>query len=236
MADTSDYTEARAQVFCAALESGLPPALAAREIGFSVSTVYHWRKQRPEFAERWMNAVAIATGNLERLVYQFAREGQPWALLFWLRSHHPRVYDRAALARIAEQQMRLALAGYSPGPGPAVNVDENGWPIVARTPDSRPRVTFYMPFNGRERGGVPVNGAASPDSEPPPAASGDPAEIPVESADRAPDLSPEPAPDRPPDRPPDLEPDRSPDLAAIPPPGPKRPRQADVTRWQALAS
>jgi|SRR6185369_6716710 len=52
----STYTEEAADIICANLSRGITVAETCRQIGVGRTTVYRWRDERPEFAERFAHA------------------------------------------------------------------------------------------------------------------------------------------------------------------------------------
>lgn len=56
-------------VFISALEKLLNVAVACKVVGLNRQTVYAWRKEDKNFAERWENALEVAKGSLESSIY-----------------------------------------------------------------------------------------------------------------------------------------------------------------------
>jgi len=54
-------SEARDQKFIDALLDGLGPVKSAKKAGYSVASIYTWRKHDDEFAKRWAEADEIGT-------------------------------------------------------------------------------------------------------------------------------------------------------------------------------
>ena len=67
---------------------------AARRANVHVSTVYRWRDQYPEFAERWGEARAVVVGDLEKEAYKRALNGSDRMLCFLLSSLAPDKYGK----------------------------------------------------------------------------------------------------------------------------------------------
>jgi hypothetical protein len=98
-----------------ALSSGLSPARAAKAAGVGRSTAYLWRRQDPEFAQKWDDAVAEGIGVLEEEARRRAVDGynarpiyhrgavvcevkdySDKLLIFLLKTRMPEVYGRDA--------------------------------------------------------------------------------------------------------------------------------------------
>lgn len=66
--------------------------LAAKAAGIDRNTVYHWKRDYPEFAARFELAKEEAIGILEGTMMQRAREKSDVLLIFALKSLKPEVY------------------------------------------------------------------------------------------------------------------------------------------------
>ena len=80
-----------------ALARGMSPARAGRTAGVGRSTVYLWRREDPEFAQKWDDAVADGIDLLEDEARRRALEGSDKLLMFLLERRRPEV-DRSGSA------------------------------------------------------------------------------------------------------------------------------------------
>ena len=67
---------------------------AAKAAGVSRQTVYRWREEDPEFADRWDEAIENAVDEVESTIYQQAVGGNTLAAIFYLKAHRPMYRDR----------------------------------------------------------------------------------------------------------------------------------------------
>jgi len=77
-----------------ALARGMSPARAAKVAGVGRSTAYLWRREDPEFAQKWDDAVADGIDLLEDEVCRRALEGSDKLLMFLLERRRPEVWAR----------------------------------------------------------------------------------------------------------------------------------------------
>jgi transposase-like protein len=69
------WTPEKQEKFLEVLATGASVARAAAEIGAARSTVFGWKKDNPEFAERWDNAVETGTDLMEDEALRRALKG-----------------------------------------------------------------------------------------------------------------------------------------------------------------
>lgn len=79
--------------FITLLSANPSVALAARGSGISRTTVYNYRKQSVEFAQRWRKAKAEALELLEAEAWQRARKQSDTLMIFLLKAHKPNKYQ-----------------------------------------------------------------------------------------------------------------------------------------------
>lgn len=120
----------RKEKFCAALVGGASPALAAQAVGITRGTSYAWRASDPVFAAAWEEARAHQIENVETQLYRMAMEKDLGAVIFFLKSHKPEIYNRRQLIGIGGD-----------GDSPPISVVQH---------DSDERVFFYLPKNFRD--------------------------------------------------------------------------------------
>jgi hypothetical protein len=121
----------RKRLFCDAIVRGLTPDSAAQAIGVGRTTVYRWKRNDPAFAEQWREAWDRKVEVVENVLYRMAVEKDLGAVIFFLKSHKPEVYNRRQV---------VAIGG-----------DPDNPLLVHRTGDPDEVVHFYMPSNGRDR-------------------------------------------------------------------------------------
>ena len=117
----------RKQSFIDALARGAPPEIAARSIDVDRATVYRWRASDRSFAERWDDARDRRVELVEGVLFRSAMNGDVTAMIFFLKSHRPDVYNRRQI---------VSICGDPDAPPIGVAVDE--------------RVRFYLPRNFRD--------------------------------------------------------------------------------------
>jgi hypothetical protein len=180
----SDYSEEKAAKFCDLLRTGKRPAWAAQLCDASRQSFYNWRKQHPDFAEQWDEAVAYATEQLETLLYDLALAGDLDAIKYYLRQNKPLQYDRDNLIRLAMLQAQMATRGRTTD-GFKFELDADGLPtsVPIDGQSNSWRKVLILPDNGRDRKPDPI--AVAP-TEPPGASTSEP------SQPEAPTASPEP--------------------------------------------
>lgn len=135
----------RKRKFCEALVRGGSPETAARSVGVDRATAYRWRGADATFAERWDEARDRRVEAVETVLYRMAMQQDLGAVIFFLKSHRPEVYNRRQV---------VAIGG---DPDDPIGVHHTG--------EVRSKVHFYIPTNGRdkpERDEVPnvIEGAA----------------------------------------------------------------------------
>ena len=105
--------------------------------GISHMTAYNWRKRYPEFAERWAEAVDMATDCVESVVAHAALSGNLTAAFFWRKHHRPRVYNREALAKLAMLHSAIQSQAAKGGGRLTIQIDANGIPHIAEGMEER---------------------------------------------------------------------------------------------------
>ena len=68
------------------------PGEAAEAVGVGRSTVFGWKKDDPEFAAKWEEAVETALDKLEGRLYDLGMEGDRGAITDTLRARRPEVW------------------------------------------------------------------------------------------------------------------------------------------------
>ena len=82
-----------------ALELGMSPTSAAKAAGVGRSTAYLWRREDPEFAAKWDEAVAMGIDRLESEAYRRAIDSSDKLLIFLLERRRPEVWGRSKAYR-----------------------------------------------------------------------------------------------------------------------------------------
>jgi len=96
MARQSIRTEENREKFLAALREGFSIANAAGAAGAGRGAMYVWRKEDPEFAADWDDAIEVGTDKLEDEARRRAMNGSDAVLMFLLKARRPQQYkDRA---------------------------------------------------------------------------------------------------------------------------------------------
>lgn len=90
--DLTTRTDEKKRLFLASLAEGNSVARAARDIGYSRTQVYEWRKTDPEFAMAWEDAIEAGTDELEDHAVQRAKDGSDTLLIFMLKARRPERY------------------------------------------------------------------------------------------------------------------------------------------------
>jgi hypothetical protein len=152
--DISHYTPDKADIIVQAIANGYTTIKAAHMAGICHMTAYNWRKQYPEFAERWLKAVEIATDCVESIVACAAMSGNLTAAFYWLRHHRPHIYNREALIKLSMLQAAIQQQAGRGGGNLTIHIDENGIPQITESQRAS-RVRVYMPDNGRGDGKPP---------------------------------------------------------------------------------
>jgi hypothetical protein len=160
MPDISHYSTDQADIIVQAIANGHTTFSASQMAGISHATAYNWRKQYPEFAERWAEAVDIATDCVESIVAHAAMSGNLTAAFYWLKHHRPRTYNRESLVKLAMLNAAIQSQAARGGGRLTITVDANGIPQITENAQQS-AVKIYMPDNGR---GV-VDGKADPPPE-----------------------------------------------------------------------
>jgi hypothetical protein len=70
------------KLFFTALENAHPVSAACRAAGYAPASVYRWRKEDAEFAERWNNAMVMAGDLLEEEADRRGRDGYDQPVYF----------------------------------------------------------------------------------------------------------------------------------------------------------
>ena len=143
------YTIDKADIIVQAIANGHTTIQAAHMAGICHMTAYNWRHKYPEFAERWREAVEIATDCVESVVAHAAMSGNLTAAFYWLRHHRPRVYNRESLAKLAMLQAAISAQAARGGGRLTIQIDENGIPQIAE--NEQKRVVVYLPENDRAK-------------------------------------------------------------------------------------
>lgn len=73
-------------------ESGNVSA-AARVAGVSRELAYQVRKESPDFAQAWQDALETALDSLEQVAWDRAKEQSDTLLIFLLKHHRPKLYN-----------------------------------------------------------------------------------------------------------------------------------------------
>jgi hypothetical protein len=131
--------------FCAALVGGASPALAAQAVGISRGTAYAWKASDAAFAAQWDEACAHKIENVETQLYRMAMEKDLGAVIFFLKSHRPEIYNKRQL---------IGIGGDADSP-----------PINVVNHDSDERVFFYLPKNFRDEPEVLPNESTTIEGE-----------------------------------------------------------------------
>jgi hypothetical protein len=147
MPDITHYTIEQADIIVQAIANGHTTIQASHMAGICHMTAYNWRKRYPEFAERWNEAVEIATDCVESVVTCAAVSGNLNAAFYWLKHHRPRVYNREALAKLAILNAAITHQASRGGGRLTINVDADGIPQVVENPR---RSVVILPSNNRE--------------------------------------------------------------------------------------
>ena len=121
------------RAFVDAMVRGQPPALAAQLIGIDRVTAYRWRAADPAFAEAWIEATETKVEMVENQLYRMAMNGDIAAVIFFLKSNRPTIYNR---------RMEIAVGGDADSPLVVDHLHHGdvGDPWV-----------IMMPENGRDR-------------------------------------------------------------------------------------
>jgi hypothetical protein len=119
--------------FLEQVAKGLSPGAAARVGKIARSTAFGWKKDDPEFAEKWTDAVESGLDKLENSLYESALAGNSSAAQFILKHRRRDVYgstERRAQSNnffrqstLAEHYKRLERLGL-PVPTKAVKAGE----------------------------------------------------------------------------------------------------------------
>jgi hypothetical protein len=147
MPDISHYTDEKANTFISALSNGATIMLASELIGVTHVTAYNWRKQYPEFAARWAEAVEIATDCIESVISNAAISGSLPAAFYWLRHRRPNIYNREMMAKLAMLNAALAQQSAKGNGKVTVTIDENGIPHIT---ENQRRPVVILPSNNRD--------------------------------------------------------------------------------------
>jgi hypothetical protein len=147
MPDITHYTTEKANIIVEAIANGYTTIQASHMAGICHMTAYNWRKRYPEFAERWNEAVEIATDCVESVVTSAAMSGDLTAAFYWLKHHRPRVYNREALAKLAMWHAAISQQASRGGGRLTINVDADGIPQVV---ENQRRPVVILPSNNRE--------------------------------------------------------------------------------------
>jgi hypothetical protein len=96
--DSSDGTRSRPlakwqQNFLKVLRATPSVKAACKAARVSRQTAYRWRKDHPEFAEQWTEAIAHSVDELEATAFKLATEGDSSLISFLLRAHKPDIYN-----------------------------------------------------------------------------------------------------------------------------------------------
>jgi hypothetical protein len=124
---------AKKALFCETLVRGGSTAGAAQAIGVDRSTVFRWKAADPAFAEAWDTARDTKVDLVETTLYRMAMQKDIAAVIFFLKSHRPEVYNR---------RMQIAVGGDEENP---LIVDH-----AHRIASDEPWV-IMMPPNGRDQ-------------------------------------------------------------------------------------
>jgi hypothetical protein len=117
----------RDALFFTALENAHSVAFACRAAGYSVPSVYRWRAEEAEFAERWDQSITIAADLLEDEADRRGRDGydEPVFCKGQEVGQKRRYSDRLLLARLKALRPHLYREGAAPAvasPTPTVIV------------------------------------------------------------------------------------------------------------------
>jgi hypothetical protein len=159
---TDDYTTDKADIIVQAIANGHTTIQASHMAGICHMTAYNWRKRYPEFAERWAEAVEMATDCVESIVAHAAMSGNLTAAFYWLKHHRPRTYNRESLVKLAMLNAAISSQAARGGGRLTIQVDENGIPQIAENAQQS-AVKIYMPDNGR--GDREIDGKVDPPPE-----------------------------------------------------------------------
>ncbi len=165
MADVSHYTVEQADIIVQAIANGHTTFSASQMAGISYATAYNWRKQYPEFAERWAEAVDMATDCVEFIVASAAMSGNLTAAFYWLKHHRPRTYNRESLVKLAMLNAAISSQAAKGGGRLTIEVDANGIPQIAEN-TQQSAVRIIMPDNGRSNTLTDVKSDPPPEPEP----------------------------------------------------------------------
>jgi hypothetical protein len=147
MTAVTTYTTEKADIIVHAIASGVAIMNATKMAGICHMTAYNWRKQYPEFAARWAEAVEIATDCIESVVASHAMNGNLPAAFYWLRHRRPNVYNREMMAKLAMLNAALAQQSTKGNGKVTVTIDEHGIPHIV---ENQRRPVVILPSNNRE--------------------------------------------------------------------------------------
>lgn len=130
------FNELTAEKIVDAIKKGAPYSIAAKSAGISTSTLYRWRRQFPDFAERIERAEAETAVEYLEDVRQAAAKGNTKAMLWWLEKRYPDIFghqkgekggdDSLDLSRLSDDELEeyIELAEKA-APGDASDEDED---------------------------------------------------------------------------------------------------------------
>lgn len=95
-ARSSDPREVLKKKFLDGIRSSLSVQQACINADINRRTIYHWKKNDPDFAEEWQEAYESGTDLLEDIAVQRAAERSDQLMIFMLRARRPEKYTERA--------------------------------------------------------------------------------------------------------------------------------------------
>ena len=89
-----ETTERYKKRFIETLEKGYSPRYAAKLANVSRPTIYNWKRDDPEFAAAWDDAILTGVDLVESRLVQRAIKNSDSNAQFYLRAHKPEIYGR----------------------------------------------------------------------------------------------------------------------------------------------
>lgn len=102
-------TAAYKKSFLAKLEQGIAPRYAAKLAHIARSTIYHWKREDPAFAEAWEEAVQVGVDLVETRLVQRALKTSDSNAQFYLKAHRPDTYGRRESTPPTSVTVRMTL-------------------------------------------------------------------------------------------------------------------------------
>ncbi len=129
----SPFTSKKRSRFLEVVSAGGSVEAAARAVGCTRRSAYHWRDRDETFRDEWNTAVEASSDRLEQTLYKLARDGDVTALIFMLRSRKPEIYNPTLLLK--RQMLQLALEKARAENGLTINASQVQvmiYPVEAR--------------------------------------------------------------------------------------------------------